>query len=67
MEVRRSYERLKPENRVVIAGLLMQGASRRHIARVAGCSLSAISRELARNAVLGVAYSSESAHAASVA
>lgn len=57
------YEQLESDERVVIAGLLMQGASVRHIARTTGRSPSTISREVRRNATPIVGYRSDAAHA----
>jgi IS30 family transposase len=67
MEVCRSYEQIKPEERVVIASLRLQGAGVRGISRATGRSASTISRELARNAAPDAGYSSavaQSMHAA---
>lgn len=68
MEVCRGrYEQLKAEERVVIAGLRLQGAGVRHIGRVLGRSPSTISRELGRNRSAGAGYSSDAAQAAHAA
>jgi transposase, IS30 family len=63
MEIRRSYEQLRPEERVVIASLRLQGAGVRHIGRVIGRSPSTVSRELHRNAAPDAGYSSDAAQA----
>lgn len=49
METQTSYTQLRPEDRVVIAGMTRLGASVRAIARTLDRSPSTISRELARN------------------
>ena len=63
MENRPQYQQLQPEERVVIAGLKLQGESQRAIARVLGRSASTISRELRRNGGGTAAYSSGAAQA----
>jgi len=64
MEERRSYGQLKPEERVVIASLRLQGAGVRRIARVIGRAASTVSRELHRNAQADAGYASDAAQAA---
>jgi transposase, IS30 family len=64
MEVCRSYEQVKPEERVVIASLRLQGAGVRRIARVIDRSPSTVSRELRRNAQPDAGYASEAAQCA---
>ena len=63
MEKQFSYTQLRPEDRVVIAGMTRLGASVRAMARVLERSPSTISRELARNRSPGTAYASQAAHA----
>src|SRR2546422_870874 len=48
-EQRRTYEQLRPEERVLIASMKLQGSSTRAIARVLERPPSTISRELRRN------------------
>jgi transposase, IS30 family len=67
MEVCRSYEQIKPEERVVIASLRLQGAGVRHIGRVIGRSPATVSRELRRNTSPESGYSSEAAQASHAA
>jgi transposase, IS30 family len=67
MEVCRNYEQLKPEERVVIAGLRLQGVGVRGISRSMGRSPSTISRELKRNASPDEGYGSVAAQAAHAA
>lgn len=67
MEVRGSYEQLKPEERVAIAGLRLQGLGVRGIARAIDRSAATVSRELRRNAAPAVGYSSDTAQAAHAA
>ena len=64
MEVCGSYEQLKPEERVVIASLRLQGVGVRGISRRIGRPPSTISRELKRNTLPGEGYSSDAAQAA---
>jgi len=64
MEKRRSYTQLRPEDRVVIAGMTQLGASVRAMARALKRSPSTLSRELARNrSPADAAYASQAAHA----
>jgi IS30 family transposase len=63
MEERRTYEQLKPEHRVVIASLRLQGESTRAIARALGRSASTVSRELRRNTCPESGYMSDRAQA----
>lgn len=67
MEVCRSYGQLKPEERVVIAGLRLQGVGVRGISRRMGRAPSTISRELERNASPEEGYRSDAAQAAHAA
>ena len=50
MEDSRTYKQLRPEERLVIASMKLQGASTRAMARVLARPLSTVSRELRRNA-----------------
>ncbi len=63
MEKRRSYTQLRPEDRVVIAGMTRLGTSVRAMARTLERSPSTISRELARNRGPDGGYASQAAHA----
>ncbi len=63
MEKQRSYTQLRPEDRVVIAGMTRLGASVRAMARTLERSPSTISRELARNRGPDGRYASQAAHA----
>jgi IS30 family transposase len=67
MEVQTSYEQLKPEERVVIAGLRLQGVGVRGIGRAIGRSPATVSRELRRNAAPDEGYSSDAAQASHAA
>lgn len=62
MEKQPSYTQLRPEERVVIAGMARLRASVRAMARTLDRSPSTISRELARNHSPDTGYSSEAAH-----
>ena len=62
MEKQRSYTQLRPEDRVVIAGMMRLGASVRAMARTLYRSPSTISRELARNRRPDAGYASQAAH-----
>lgn len=66
MEEAAKYEQLRPEERVAIAGLRLQHAGVREIARALQRSPSTISRELRRNACADVGYTSERATTLSV-
>lgn len=59
MERRETYRQLRPEERVAIAGLKMQGLGVRAIARTLDRSAGTISRELGRNASEDGAYESQ--------
>ena len=61
MEEQRRYEQLKPEERVLIASMKLQGASLRSIGGVLGRPASTVSRELRRNCCANGGYSSERA------
>jgi IS30 family transposase len=61
MEKQRSYTQLRPEDRVVIAGMTRLGASVRAMARTLERSPSTISRELRRNQDGIGAYAARSA------
>ena len=63
MEKASKYEQLKPEDRVAIAGLRLQGEGMRAIARVLGRSASTVSRELRRNSCPESGYISDRAQA----
>ena len=63
MEERRKYEQLKPEERVMIASMKLQGASLRTIGRVLGRPASTVSRELRRNTCPDAGYISDRAQA----
>ncbi|MGK2940304.1 MAG: helix-turn-helix domain-containing protein, partial [Immundisolibacter sp.] len=65
METQRSYTQLRPEDRVVIAGMTRLGASVRAMARTLERAPSTISRELARNRSPDAGYASQAAHALS--
>jgi IS30 family transposase len=62
MEKQPSYTQLRPEERVVIAGMARLRASVRAMARTLDRSPSTISRELARNHSPDAGYTSEAAH-----
>ncbi len=62
MEKQPSYTQLRPEERVVIAGMARLRASVRAMARTLDRSPSTISRELARNHSPDTGYTSEAAH-----
>jgi IS30 family transposase len=61
MEQTRKYEQLRPEDRMTIASLRLQGKGVRETARVIGCSASTVSRELRRNADAQGGYGSQQA------
>lgn len=63
MEEQRKFEQLKPEERVVIASMKLQGASVRAMGRVLGRAASTVSRELRRNACADAGYISDRAQA----
>ena len=63
MAERTKYEQLKPEHRVVIASLRLQGKGTRSIARAIGRAPSTVSRELRRNACPESGYISDRAQA----
>jgi len=63
MQERTKYEQLKPEHRVVIASLRLQGQGTRSIARVIGRAPSTVSRELRRNTCPELGYISDRAQA----
>lgn len=63
MESTRKYEQLRPEERVAIASLKLQGAGVREMARAVGRSASTVSRELRRNNCPDVGYASDRAMA----
>ncbi|MGK2941051.1 MAG: IS30 family transposase, partial [Immundisolibacter sp.] len=65
MEKQRSCTQLRPEDRVVIAGMTQLGASVRAMARTLKRSPSTLSRELARNRSPAAGYASQAAHALS--
>jgi IS30 family transposase len=64
MDERRTYQQLRPEERLAIASMKLQGASMRAMARVLARPASTVSRELRRNATLSGSYCSQSAQAA---
>lgn len=64
MENYRSYQQLKPEERVVLASLRLQGFGVRRIAAVIGRAPSTVSRELRRNKQPGAGYASDAAQCA---
>ena len=61
MEEPRKYEQLKPEERMVIASMRLQGASMRTIAGALGRPASTVSRELRRNSCPDTGYGSDRA------
>src|SRR5436190_21755149 len=62
MEERTTYGQLRPEERMTIASMRMQGASTRAIARVLARPASTVSRELRRNGYAdGYSYTSDAA------
>ncbi|HET7868628.1 MAG TPA: IS30 family transposase [Burkholderiaceae bacterium] len=63
MERARTYEQLRPEERVVLASLRLQGCGIRQIGRQLGRPASTISRELRRNGDGQASYSSQEAQA----
>ena len=60
-EQRTAYKQLRPEERMVIASMKLQGASTRAIARVLARPPSTVSRELGRNACAEIGYTSQTA------
>ncbi len=62
-EQRKTYKQLRPEERMVIASMKLQGASTRAIARVLARPPSTVSRELARNGCPERGYESHTAMA----
>jgi len=62
-EQRKTYKQLRPEERMVIASMKLQGASTRAIARVLARPPSTVSRELARNSCPQRGYESHTAMA----
>ncbi len=66
MEEGSKYGQLRPEERVAIAGMKLQGASVRAMARALGRQASTISRELRRNAMSCGGYESQQAQAVHV-
>jgi IS30 family transposase len=63
MEQASKYEQLSAEERVAIAGMRLQGASRRSIASTLGRAPSTIGRELRRNSCPDAGYASDRATA----
>jgi transposase, IS30 family len=61
MEQARNYEQLRPEERMTIASLRLQGKGVRETARVIGRSASTVSRELRRNSTAEAGYTSQQA------
>jgi len=64
MEEGSRYRQLRPEERVLIAGMKLQGASMRAMAQVLGRPASTISRELRRNAMTDGGYDAQKAQIA---
>jgi len=64
MELARKYGQLRPEERVAIASLRLQGKGVRETALAIGRSASTVSRELRRNATAQAGYNSQEAIAA---
>jgi IS30 family transposase len=62
-EERTTYKQLRPEERMLIASMKLQGASTRAIARVLARPASTVSRELGRNTCPEVGYTSHTAMA----
>jgi IS30 family transposase len=60
-EQRTTYEQLRPEERMTIASMRLQGASMRAIARMLARPPSTVSRELKRNSCPETGYASASA------
>ena len=67
MEEGSKYRQLRPEERVLIAGMKLQGASIRAMAKALGRPASTVSRELRRNAMSDGGYESQKAQAAHAA
>jgi len=65
MQKRRTYQQLKPEERVTIASMKQQGSSVRAMARTLGRPASTVSRELTRNTCSAVGYASAPAQSLS--
>ena len=63
MEQTRKYEQLKPEERVALAAMKLQGSGVREMARALGRSPSTVSRELRRNSDPEFGYASQRAMA----
>jgi IS30 family transposase len=63
MDQARKYEQLRPEDRVAIASLRLQGKGVRETARAIGRSASTVSRELRRNGSGEAGYGSQQAMA----
>lgn len=63
----RSYEQLRPDERIAVAGLKLQGLGVRGIARAIGRSAATVSRELRRNGLPEGGYSGNAAQAAHAA
>lgn len=63
MEDKMTYRQLRPEERLAIAGLKLQGMSVRAIAHGLGRPPSTISRELRRNATVSGGYEAQQAQA----
>lgn len=61
MEERTQYKQLRPEERMTIASMKLQGASTRAMARVLGRPASTVSRELARNSCPRTGYTADTA------
>jgi len=61
MEDSRTFKQLRPEERLAIASMKLQGASTRAMARVLARPASTVSRELRRNASPEGGYCAQSA------
>jgi IS30 family transposase len=63
MKERTVYKQLRPEERMVISSMKLQGESMRAMARVLSRPASTISREIRRNSCSALGYTSDSARA----
>jgi len=63
MTERTIYKQLRPEERMVISSMKLQGASTRAMALVLARPASTVSRELRRNSCPGLGYTSDTARA----
>jgi len=63
MTERTIYKQLRPEERMVISSMNLQGASTRAMARALARPASTVSRELRRNSCPDLGYTSDTARA----